>query len=383
MRLLFASSASCLLLFSKALTIPVSSSVNATSITDSPSQSLRCSDLGPRAYSSTSADASNATFQDTSQDDPLRTFNLTSSFLSRNASLVGSDSNDKWHGDMVYWGKAICATAALVNAAHALAMIALKNLVAEQLFTVKNYNEVQIKVRQFHAEFTRRQAAIGIFAAIQRMYIDDQFETSTFTFLLGNKRMGSIDFIGWSCSSTSCGANVEKSSLPLVVPSNESSGVTGQVGPPQPAATILANTVNDNDPDMELDCEWHGRRVDPRRALLAPSSILTYSHLVTEDPMKYPTLRDIIDDEIVGMKFVLLATPHPSPTAPLWSHYWAIRALGMMPEKMAEKWDWREMTMRVRVDDFLIGTISLFNGKVHTASGPSVLGSNNGSILVA
>ena len=373
---------SCLAFFSKALTIPVSNSVNVTSITESPLQFPRCSDLDPQAYSNTSADANDSAFQDTGLDDPWASLNLTNSFSSLNASFVGSDSNDDWHAVFVYGGKSICGIAIFVNVAHALAEIALQDLTAEETFTVENYNEAQIIVRRYHAEFTRRHAALGVFAALQQMNKDDRFEVSSFIFFLGKRQMGQVDFIGGSCSSTSCEDNSKKASLPLVVPSNEPSLVAGKVGPSQSAATTSVDRVVIDDSDMELDCHWHGHRVNPRAALLAPSAALTYSHIVKEDPMKSPASRDVIDDRIVGMTLVLLATPHPSPKAPLWSNYWAIRALGKMVEKMADTFDWREMTMTVRVNGFQLGTISLYKGIIRNVSGLLLPGNNNGSVLV-
>ena len=374
---------SCLAFFSKALTIPVSNSVNVTCITGSPLQFPRCSYLGPRAYSSTSVNANDSAFHYTGQDDPWRSLNLTNSFSSLNANLVGSDSNDDWHWGFFYEGKTICSTAIFVNAAHALAEIALsRDLVAEETFTVKNYNEAQIKVRRFHAEFTRRKAALGVFTAIQQMNKDDRFEVSSVISFLGKKTMGQVDFIGGSCRSASCDDDSKKASLPLVVPSNELSLAASRVGSSPSAATTSVNTAVLDDSDMELECQWHGQRVNPRAALLAPSSALTHSRIVKEDPMRSPALRDVIDDRIVGMTLVLLATPHPSPTAPLWSNYWAIKALGKMVEKMADRFDWREMTMTVRVDGFQLGTISLYKGIIRNISGPSLPGNNNGSILV-
>ena len=362
-----------------ALTIPVSNSISAAPITDSPSQSLNCSALGPLAQINVSAVDSNAAFQDTGQDDPGGEFNLTESLLPLNDNLVRSDLDETWHGDFIYLGRDLCAAAVLVDAAHALAKMALNDLLVEETFTVSNYNEVQIKVTPFEAGFTRRYAAIGTFVAIQRMDKDDRFQVSRFTFFKGKQRMGKIDFIGQSCSSDSCGANLGNASLPLVVPSNKSSLVANLVGPSQSAATTLVHTINDNVPDMELDCEWHGRKIHPRVAMLAPSSVLTYSHIVKEDPMGLPALRDVVDDQTLGMSMVLMATPHPNPSAPLWSYFWAIQALGKMPEKMADKFDWREMTMTVKVDGFQLGTISL-----PTVSGPSpsLPGSNNDSTFV-
>ena len=374
---------SYLAFFSKALTIPVSNSVSVTSITDSPFQFPRCSDSGPRAYSNTSADANDSALQDTGPDDSWGSLNLTKSFSSLNASLVGSDSNDDWHGEFYYWGKSICGIAIFVNAAHALAEIALlQDLIAEETFTVETYNEAQIKVRRFHAEFTRRKAALGVFTALQQMNKDDRFEVSSFIFFLGENKMGQVDFTGRSCSSASCEDNSKKAPLPLVVPSNETSLVTSRVGPSRSAATTSVNTAVIDDSDMELECQWHGYRVDPRAALLAPSSALTHSHIVKEDPRKSPASRDVIDDRTVGMTLVLLATPYPSPKAPLWSNYWAIKALGKMVEKMADRFDWREMTMTVRVDGFQIGRISLYKGIVRNVTGPLLRGNNNGSILV-
>lgn len=374
---------SCLAFFSKALTIPVSNGVNVTSITGSPLQLQRCSDLGPWAYSNTSADVSDSAFQDTGPDDPGRSLNLTNSFSSLNASPIGSDSNDDWHGEFYYAGKSICGTAVFVNVAHALAEIALlQDLIAEETFTVKNYSEAQIKVRRFHAEFTRRRAALGVFTAIQQMNKDNRFEISTFIFFLGKEIMGRVDITGGPCSSASCEDDSKKASLPLVVPSNELSPVASRVGPSQSATTIPVNTAVIDDSDMELDCQWHGHKVNPGAALLAPSSALTHSHIVKEDPMKRPASRDVIDNQKLGMTLVLLATPDTDLMAPPWTNYWAIKALGKMVEKMADRFDWREMTMTVRVDGFPLGTISLYKGIVRNVSGPSLLGNNNGSILV-
>ena len=375
---------SCLAFFSKALTIPVSNSVNVTSITGGPLQLPRCSDLGPRAYSNTSADVNDAAFHDTGPDESGGGSNLTDSFSSLNASLIGPDLNDDWHGEFSYGGKWICGTAIFVNAAHALAEIALlQDLIAEETFTVQNYNEAQIKVRRFHVEFTRHFAALGIFSAIQRMNEDDRFEVSRFVFFLGKRRMGQIDFIGGPCSSASCEGNSKKASLPLAVPSNKLSLVASRVGPSQPTTTSSVNTVAIDESDMELECQWHGLKVRPRAAMLTPSAALTHSHIVKEDPMKLPALRDVIDDPMVGMTLVLLATPHPSPAAPLWSNYWAIKALGEMVEKMADEFDWREMTMTVRVDGYQLGTISLYKGIIRNVSGLSLLGYNNSSNLVS
>ena len=364
-----------------ALTIPVSNSISAAPITDSPSQSLNCSALGSLAQINVSAIDSNAASQNTGQDDPGGEVNLTESLLPLNDNLVRSDLNETWHGDFSYLGGGLCVTAVLVDAAHALAKMALNDLLEEETFTVSNYNEVQIKVTQFEAGFTRRYAAIGTFVAIQRMDRDDRFEVSRFTFFRGKQRMGMIDFKGHACSSDSCEANLGNASLPLVVPSNKSSLVANLVGPSQSAATTLVHTINDDDPDMELDCEWHGQKIHPRVAMLAPSSVLTYSHIVKEDPMGLPALKDVVDDHTLGMSIVLMATPHPSPSAPLWSYYWAIRALGKMPEMMADKFDWREMTMTVTVDGFQLGTVSLIKGTLPTVSGPSpsLPGSNNDS----
>ena len=374
---------SCLAFFSKALTIPVSNGVNVTSITDSPFQFPHCSDLGPRAYSNTSAHANDSVFQDTGLDDSGGSLILIKPFSPLNASLVGSDSNDDWHGEFYYGGRSICGTAVFVNAAHALAEIALlQNLVAEDTFTVKDYSEAQIKVRRFHAEFTRRQAALGVFTALTKMNRDDRFEVCSLIFFLGRHIMGQIDFIGGPCSSASCEDDSKNASLSLVVPSNTSSLVASRVGPSHSAATTLVSTVAMDDSDMEVDCYWHGNRVDPRAAMLAPSSALTHSHIVKEDLGKSPASRDVIDERIVGMTLVLLATPHPSSTAPPWTNYWAIKALGKMVEKMADKFDWREMTMVVRVDGIQLGTISLYKGIVRNVSGPSLPGNNNGSILV-
>ena len=373
---------SCLALFSKALTIPVSNSVNVTSIIDSLLQLPRCSDLGPRAYSNTSADVNDSAFQDTGPDDAGGGLNFTNSLSSLNASLIGSDSNDDWHGEFFYAGKTICSTAIFVNAAHALAEIALQDLIADETFTVKNYNEAQIKVRRFHDEFTRRQAALGVFTAIQRMNEDDRFEVSSFVFFLGKRRMGQVDFMGGPCSSASCEDDSNKVSLPLVVPSNEPSLVASRVGPSQSAATTFVDRVGMDDSDMELDCQWHGKRVYPNSAMLAPSSALTHSHIVKEDPRQSAALRDVIDERMVGMTLVLLATPHPHPTTPMWTYFWEIKALGKMVEKMADRFDWREMTMTVRVDGFQLGTISLYKGIIRNVSGPSLPGNENGSILV-
>ena len=373
--------ASYLLVLIKALTIPLSNSITAASIIDSPSQSPDCSTFDPLARNNVSANASNVAFQDTGHDDPGDRFNFTSSLLSLNAGLDLSE-NDKWHGELIYVGKPICATAVFVDAAHALAKMALDDLLAEETFTVSNYDEVQIKIIQFEAEFTRYYAAMGTYAAIQRMDTDNRFEASRFTFFKGKKKMGTIDFIGRSCSSGSCRASSGNASLPLVVPLHESPPVANYVGPPQSAVTKPVNATNDDDPDMEIDCEWHGRKVDPRAAMLTPSSILTYSHLVKEHPMDHPPIKDVVDDQALGMSTVLLATPQPSPAAPSWSYYWAIRAIGKMPEKMADRWDWREMTMTVKVDGYQLGTISLVKSLVPTVSSPSLPGSNNGSILV-
>ena len=376
---------SCLAFFSKALTIPVSNSVNVTSITGSPLQFPRCPDLGPQAYSNTSADANDFAFRDTGLHDPWGSLNLTNSFSSLNASLVASDSNDNWHGRFMYFGKWICSTAVFVDAAHALAEIALlQDLNAEETFTVKNYREVQIKVSRFHAEFTRRKAALGVFTALQQMNKDDRFEVSSFMYFLGQKKMGQVDFIGGPCSSASCEDDSKEASLAIVVPSNKPSLVVSRVGPSQSAATTSVNTVVNDDLglDMELDCQWHGQSVNPRAALLAPSSALTDSHIVKEDPMKSPVSQDVIDERIVGMTLVLLATPHPSIAAPRWSYYWVIKALGKMVEKMADRFDWREMTVTVRVDGLELGTIGLYKGIIRNVSGSSLPGNNNGSILV-
>ena len=369
-----------LLVLIKALTIPVSNSITAASITDSSSQSPDCSVFDPVAHNNVSANASNVAFQDTGQDDPGNRFDFTGSLLSLNAGLDISDLNDKWHGEFIYVGKRICATAVFVDAAHALAKMALDDLLAEETFTVSNYDEVQIRIIQFEAEFTRHYAAFGTYAAIQKMDKDNRFEASRFTFFKGKVKMGTIEFIGRSCSSGSCGANSRKTSLPLVVPLNESPPATNHMGPPQSAVTKLVNATNDDDPDMELDCEWHGRKIHPRAAMLTPSSLLTYSHIVREDPMGHPPIKDVVDDEALGLSTILLATPQPSPTAPLWSYYWAIRAIGKMPEKMADRWDWREMTMTVNVDGYQLGTISLVKALVGSSS--SLPGANNGSTLV-
>ena len=53
-----------------------------------------------------------------------------------------------------------------------------------------------------------------------------------------------------------------------------------------------------------------------------------------------------------------------------------------MVEKMADTFDWREMTMTVRVDGFQLGTISLYKGIVHNVSGLLLPGNNSGSVLV-
>ena len=372
---------SCLAFISKALAIPVSNSVNVTSTIGSPLQLQRCSELGPRAYSNT--DVNDTAFQDTGPDDPGGSLNPTNSFSSLNASLVGSDSNDDWHGDFFYAGKSICGTAIFVNVAHALAEIALlQDLSAEETFTVKTYSEAQIKVRRFHAEFTRRRAALGVFTGIQKMNEDNRFEVSIFRFFLGTKEMGQVDFRGGPCPPASCEDDSKRAYLPLVVPSNELSLVASRAGPSQPATTTSVNTAVMDDSKMELDCQWHGHKVNPRAALLAPSSALTHSQIVKEDPMKRPASRDVIDDQVLGTTLVLLATPDPALMAPLWTNYWAIKALGKMVEKMADRFDWREMTMTVRVDGFPLGTVSLYKGIVRNVSGPSLLENNNGSILV-
>ena len=365
MRLL-ACSASCLPILITASVIPTSDSVSTVSINNSPSPSVDCSLLGSHAIR---------------HKDPFEDLNLTSSLPFLNASLVEPVWNDDWHGEFELLGRNICATAVLVDAAHALAKMALDGLHSEEIFIVENYKEVRIKVTQLKAGFTRSRAALSLYIAIHRMTGSDCFPASRFTILKSTEIMGRIKFTGKACNSGSPRANSANAPLPVVVSSNGSSTmVTGnKTGSLRSAVTPLVNYKN---PDMKLDCRWYGQNMGPRTAMLAPSSTLAFSHIVKEDPMGLPALKDEIDDQALGVTVLLLATPHPSPAAPLWSYYWAIQALGQMPEKMADQWDWREMTMKVMVDDFQLGTINLIKGALQRVSALSLPGSNNGSIPV-
>ena len=365
---LLACSASCLPILIKASVIPVSNSVSTAPISDGPSQSEDCSVLGSRNIG---------------HEGPFDDLNLTSSLPFLNASLVGPEWNDDWHADYYVLGGQICATAVLVDTAHALAKMALYDLLSEETFIVDKYKEVQIKVTQFKAGFTRIRAALSLYDATQQMTGTNSFLASRFTFFNGKVKMGRIDFTGTACSSGSCRANSANASLPVAVSSNDSSiVVTGnKAGSLRSAVPTLVNVFNNKNSDMELDCRWYGQNIGQKIAMLAPSSALTYSHIAKEDPMSLLVLKDVLNDRILDVTVVLLATPHPSPLAPLWSYYWAIQALGQMPEKMADQWDWREMTMKVMVDDLQIGTIDLIKGVSRRVSGPS-LGSENGSIFV-
>ena len=89
---------------------------------------------------------------------------------------------------------------------------------------------------------------------------------------------GKLTLLGLSCSSGSCEVSLGNTSLPLVVPSNESSLVATRVSPSQSATTTLIDTNNDDDPERKLDCEWPSRRVQSRVAMLALSSVVGYSH---------------------------------------------------------------------------------------------------------
>lgn len=263
-----AGSASYLSILIKTLTIAISNSISAVSIGDISSQSLNCSVSG----------------------DSFWDVNLTSPNASFNVSLAGLDANDKWHGVYELLGRKLCTTAVLVDAAHALAALALYDLLEEHVFVVDNYDEVQIRVTPFNEEFTRSRAAVGLYAAIYKMSGTRLFDSSRFTFFKGNQKMGKIEIIGAACPSGSCGANLTNASLPPVVSSNESALVAtrSNASPSRSADPTLFDPIRDNKLDMELDCAWHGRRVTPRILMLAPSSLLTHSHIVKEDPMTFP-----------------------------------------------------------------------------------------------
>ena len=130
MRLLRAGIASYLPILITAATVPPSNSI-------SPSQSLNASELS---------------LQVTAHDHPSVHLNLISS----NASTVGLLSKDSWHGDYEIVGKAMCTTAVLVDAAHALAKMATNDLHGPETFVVNGYNEVQIKVTPFDSDLMRR-----------------------------------------------------------------------------------------------------------------------------------------------------------------------------------------------------------------------------------
>ena len=348
MRLL-ACSASCLPIVINASVLPISNSISTASISNSPSQSVDCPVLGS---------------QDNGRDDSFKDLNLTSSLPFLNASNVVFEGNDDWHGQYEFLGEHICGTAVLVDAAHALAKMALDGLLSEETFIVDNYKEVKIKVSQFRTGFTRSRAALSLYAVIQQLTGGDCFPASRFTVFKGKERMGEIDFLGAACSSGSYRADSANVSLPAVISSNKSSVVVdgNKAGSSRSAVTTLVNVINNKNSDMKLDCRWYGQKLGAKTALLAPSSTLAYSHIVKEDPMSFPALRDVIVDKTLGVTTVLLATPHPSPSIPMWSYYWVIQALGQIPEKMADQWDWREMTVKVMVDDSQLGTINLVKG---------------------
>ena len=185
--------------------------------------------------------------------------------------------------------------------------MALDGLLSEQTFIVDNYKEVKIKVSQSKAGFTRSRAALSLYAAIQKVTGGDFFPASRFTTFKGKERMGGIDFMGTACSSGSYRADSANVSLPVVISSNNSSMVvTGnKAGTSRSAVATLVNVINNKNSDMKLDCRWYGQRLGARIALLAPSSTLAYSHIVKEDPMSFPALRDVVVDQTLGVSTVI------------------------------------------------------------------------------
>lgn len=384
MRLL-AGLASYLPFMIQALTIANSKSVSVASGSHNPSQPLNPPVLGRSARASISATVSNASLQNDLSEDS----NITVSLLYPNASHVGARFDTSWNYKYKFFGTRLCATAALVDAAYALATMALDGVRAEQTFSVISYDEVKIKVTSFTAAFTRQPVAVAMYVALHAMNTRDKFEASRFTFLESNEEAGKIEFMATPSASYSCGASQQDaSSSPLVGPgpsSNDSSSVASRSngGASRSAATTLVNaTTNDDDPDMELDCEWFGKRVHPRTALLAPSSVMAYSEIMKRDPMSLPPIREVIKTESLDMTFIMSAAPQYHHAAPLWTYYWIIKALGKMPEKMADQLDWREMSVKVKVDGFQIGTIGLFMGILPTVSGLALQGSDNDSTLI-
>lgn len=48
---------------------------------------------------------------------------------------------------------------------------------------------------------------------------------------------------------------------------------------------------------------------------------------------------------------------------------------------MADRWDWREMTVKVKSDGFQLGTIDLNKGILPPVAGPLLPGADNVSVL--
>ena len=366
MRLLLACPASYLAVLINSLIVPINNGVSAASISQLVNASVSgCRDIGI--------------------DDALDDHNFKSSVPSPNANLVGLDWKDDWHEEYKVLGHEICATAVLVDAAHALAKIALDDLVAEETFVVKGYNQVQIKITRLEEGFTRQRAALSIYAALLRVLPSStRFLASRFTFFKGKERMGTIEFVGRPCCSDDGVAGIANASSAQGDPSNSTSlvRIKSMADPYKSANTSLVGETDDDDADMELSCRWYGRRVPQRTAMLAPSGVLSHSHIVKENPLSHPRIKDQIVDHVLGTTISILAIPQTSAAAPLWSYYWVIQALGRMPEKMADQWDWREVTMTVKVDGFPLGTISLIKSTSPTVSTSSLPGSNDDSVLV-
>lgn len=311
--------------------------------------------------------------------------------LPSNVSSGGGGSSSAWSFRTKWGSTALCVTALLVNAGHALASEAVKNAdepVPLVIYTVKDYGEVNIKITPYTSSWVRHKVLEAVYNCLLSMKGENRFLSSRWTIFHEHEPVGRIDFNAIAQPPRTCGLGLSDSSVseepspespPLASTSYNESANTSPI-----AKSVSSVGDDENDSNLELDCEWGGKSFDPFTEMIAPVHVLAAEPFETSDiHRRAPWVKYfVVQRERVTITTTAIDPDRHDP--PYWTTYWLIKAIGRLPRAMADRdrFDWREMSVTVKVDGVAIAHISLQSGLI-PHPGQSNAGGGNVSTLVA
>ena len=296
--------------------------------------------------------------------------------LSTNLTSGRPSPDPLWEVIYKLGGSRLCITAVMVNFGYALADIAAVASdvpVRSESWTVDNYREVNLRLIVFNESFDRLLALNLLYHSVENMRQMRMWRNGQWTMFQGGIAIARLDVNDGSlnqgirnkgmCDPRSASTATSKRSVlgssVSIINIHEKIENVSLV-----TTTSLSAGSNDKDDNsvLKLTYSWSGENLGYLTALMSPLYLIANEPLRNPDPYRTAWSEHQVTVRAWDVTFRFSAYDTHKPTPQVWTYYWIIKALGQLPLAYADKWDFREISATVSLDDVPVGVVRIFKG---------------------